>query len=82
MGTQGVTIINKNEYLDKVKNEIFGGLLRKMKIESVEQIGIITSVKLRIESSENNFISYNSLVLDAYNRKKIMNNLTVIKAKE
>ena len=51
MGTQGVTIINKNEYLDKVKNEIFGGLLRKMKIESVEQIGIITSVKLRIESS-------------------------------
>lgn len=82
MGTQGITIINKNEYLDKVKNGIFGGLLRKMKIESVEQSGIITSVKLRIESSENNFISYNSLVLDADNRKKIMNNLAVIKAKE
>lgn len=81
MGTSGVTVINKKEYLEKIELGIFGGLPRKMKIESIDQSGIIASVKLRIESSENNFISYNSLVLDTDGNWKIINNLAVVKAK-
>lgn len=81
MGTSGVTIIDKNEYLSKIKNRVFGGLPRKMKIEEIDQSGIIASVKLRIESSENDFISYNSLVLDTDNKWKIINNLAVVNAK-
>ncbi|MFA7688053.1 MAG: nuclear transport factor 2 family protein [Moheibacter sp.] len=81
MGTSGITIIDKNDYINKIKNGVFGGLPRKMKIEEIDQSGIIASVKLRIESSENDFISYNSLVLDTDNEWKIINNLAVVKAK-
>lgn len=81
MGTEGITIIDKIEYLNKVKDGIFGGLPRKMRIEKLDQSGNIASVKLRIESSENDFISYNSLVLDTDNEWKIINNLAVVKAK-
>jgi hypothetical protein len=81
MGASGITIIDKNDYLNKIKSGVFGGLPRKMKIEKIDQSGIIASVKLRIESSENDFISYNSLVLDTDNKWKIINNLAVVKAK-
>lgn len=81
MGTPGITIIDKNDYLDKIKRGVFGGLPRKMNIEEIDQNGIIASVKLRIESSENDFISYNSLILDTDNEWKIINNLAVVKAK-
>lgn len=81
MGKPGITLIDKSEYLDKIKRGVFGGLPRKMNIEEIDQNGIIASVKLRIESSENDFISYNSLVLDTDNEWKIINNLAVVKAK-
>ena len=82
MGSSGVTIIDKEGYLNKIGSGVFGGLPRKMKIEELDQCGIIASVKLRIESSENDFISYNSLVLDTDNEWKIINNLAVVKAKK
>lgn len=53
-----------------------------MKIEEIDKTGTIASVKLRIESSENDFISYNSLVLDTDNEWKIINNLAVVKTKK
>lgn len=79
MGTSGVTIIDKKEYLNNIRSGVFGGLPRQMKIEQLDQSGIIASVKLRIESSENDFISYNSLVLDTDDQWKIINNLAVVK---
>ena len=82
MGNSGITIIDKDEYLSKIKSGVFGGLPRKMKIEEIDQSGIIASVKLRIESSVNDFISYNSLVLDTDNECKIINNLAVVKSKK
>ena len=82
METLGVTIIDKKEYLNKIKSGVFGGLPRKIKIEKFDQSGIISSIKLRIESSKNDFISYNSLVLDTDNEWKIINNLAVVTAKK
>lgn len=82
METAGITIIDKKEYLSKIKSGVFGGIPRKMKIEQIDQTGTIASVKLRIESSENDFISYNSLVFDTDNQWKIINNLAVVKAKK
>ena len=81
MGTSGITIIDKTEYLNKIKSGVFGGIPRIMKIEELDQSRIIASVKLRIESSENDFISYNSLVLDTDNQWKIINNLAVVTTK-
>lgn len=81
MGKTGVSIIDKKEYLNKIKSGVFGGLPRKMKIKKIDQSGIIASVKLKIESSENDFISYNSLVLDTDDQWKIINNLAVVTAK-
>lgn len=82
METVGVTILDKNDYLNNIKSGVFGGIPRKMTIEEIDQSGIIASVKLRIESLENNFISYNSMVLDMDNEWKIINNLAVVTAKK
>lgn len=81
MGAAGVTIINKEKYLTNIREGVFGGLPRKLKIESLDEYESIAMVKLRLESSENYFISYNSLVLDTDNEWKIINNLAVVEAK-
>ena len=82
MGNAGVTIIDKKTYLENIKNGIFGGLPRKITIESIEDSETIAMVKLRLESSENYFVSYNSLVLDTDNEWKLINNLAVVEAKK
>ena len=82
MGTPGITIIDKQKYLSNIRDGIFGGLPRKMTIESIDESETIATVKLRLESSENYFISYNSLVLDIDNEWKIINNLAVVEAKK
>lgn len=82
MGTSGVTIIDKQHYLKNIKEGVFGGLPRKMIIESIDESATIASVKLRLESSENYFVSYNSLVLDTDNEWKIINNLAVVESKK
>jgi hypothetical protein len=82
MGTAGVTVIDKQKYLENVSEGVFGGLPRIMAIESVDHSETIATVKLRLESSENHFISYNSLVLDIDNQCKIINNLAVVETKK
>lgn len=81
MGTSGVTIIDKQKYLSNIREGIFGGLPRIMKIENIDEYDTIAMVKLRLESSENHFVSYNSLVLDIDNQWKIINNLAVVESK-
>ncbi|RYE54278.1 MAG: hypothetical protein EOP48_12685 [Sphingobacteriales bacterium] len=78
MGTPGVTIIDKHTYLSNIQEGIFGGLPRKIVIESIDESKTIAMVKLRLESSENYFLSYNSLVLDTDNQWKLINNLAVV----
>ncbi|MEO8516911.1 MAG: nuclear transport factor 2 family protein [Flavobacterium sp.] len=82
MGTSGVTIIDKQKYISNIKEGVFGGLPRKMTIESIDNIETIAMVKLRLESSENYFVSYNSLVLDIDNEWKLINNLAVVESKK
>lgn len=81
MGTSGATIIDKEKYLANIRNGIFGGLPRVMIIENIDVSETIASVKLRLESSENHFFSYNSLVLDTDNKWKIISNLAVVTKK-
>jgi len=78
MGTPGVTVIDKEGYLSRIRDKVFGGLPREMIIEQVDVAGKIAMVKLRLKSSENHFVSYNSLVLDTDGRWKIVNNLAVV----
>ncbi|WP_316793705.1 nuclear transport factor 2 family protein [Pedobacter frigoris] len=82
MGTPGVTIIDKQQYLSNIKAGVFGGLPRQMKIEHIDSSGTVAMVKVRLESSENHFVAYNSLILDTDNRWKIINNLAVVEAKK
>jgi hypothetical protein len=81
MGIPGITIIDKEKYLSNIKAGVFGGLPRKIEIESIDHSDTIAMVKLRLESSENYFLSYNSLVLDVDNEWKLINNLAVVEAK-
>lgn len=82
MGTPGVTVIDKQKYLSNIRDGIFGGVPRIMTIESIDDSETIAMVKLRLESSENHFVSYNSLVLDVDNEWKLINNLAVVEAKK
>jgi len=82
MGTTGVTIIDKQKYLSNIREGIFGGSPREMIIESIDESETVAMVKLRLESAENSFVSYNSMVLDTDNEWKIINNLAVVKAKD
>jgi hypothetical protein len=82
MGIAGVTLIDKLKYLENIEKGIFGGLPRKMEIEYIEQNGTIAMIKIRLESSENYFASYNSLVLDIDNEWKLIYNLAVVESKE
>ncbi|MEJ7643923.1 MAG: nuclear transport factor 2 family protein [Chryseolinea sp.] len=82
MGTPGVKIIDKSRYLKNIQDGIFGGLPRVMKIESIDVEETIAMVKLRLESQENYFLSYNSLVLDAGGEWKLIGNLAVVEAKK
>lgn len=81
MGTPGVTLIDKQKYLSNIRGGIFGGIPRKMTIESIDDSATIAMVKLRLESAENCFVSYNSLVLDTDNAWKLIHNLAVVEAK-
>lgn len=82
MGTPGITIIDKQKYLSNIRDGIFGGLPRVMKIESIDDNETIAMVKLRLESAENHFVSYNSLVLDIDNEWKLINNLAIVETKK
>lgn len=82
MGIPGVTVIDKKKYISNIRDGIFGGLPRKMKIERIEDFGTIANVALWLESSENYFLSFNSLVLDVDNRWKLISNLAVVEARE
>ena len=81
MGTPGVTIIDKAQYLANIKTGIFGGLPRKMSIESLDESGTIAMVKLRLESAANHFLSYNALVLDEGGEWRLINNLAIVEPK-
>jgi len=80
MGMPGTAIINKKNYISNIENGIFGGFPRKMRIERIDDFGTIANVALWLESSENEFVSFNSLVLDVDNRWKIISNLAVVEA--
>ncbi len=82
MGTAGITIIERQQYLSNIEDGVFGGLPRTMEIESIDYCETIAMVKLRLESSANYFVSYNSLVLDTDNEWKLVNNLAVVAAKK
>jgi hypothetical protein len=82
MGKPGIAIIGKQQYLSNVRSGVFGGLPRVMKIESIDAGETIAMVKLRLESAENYFVSYNSMVLDVDNEWKLINNLAVVQAKK
>jgi hypothetical protein len=81
LGEPGVAILNKEQYIDNIEKGIFGGLPRKMEILMLDESETIAMVKIRLESTINNFVSYNSMVLDTDNEWKLINNHVVVEAK-
>lgn len=81
MGTPGITIIDKEKNIQNIRDGVFGGLPRQMLIEQIDASATIAFVKLRLESSENHFVSYNSLALDSDNEWRLINNLAVVEPK-
>ncbi|HKX87327.1 MAG TPA: nuclear transport factor 2 family protein [Flavobacterium sp.] len=82
LGEPGVAILNKVQYIANIEKGIFGGLPRKMEIMMLDESDTIAMVKIRLESAQNNFVSYNSMVLDTDNEWKLINNHVVVEAKK
>jgi len=80
MGAPGVTIIDKEGYLSKIREKVFGGLPREMTIEHIDADESIAAVKLRLKSGENDFVSWNQLLLDEDGNWKLISNLAIVKA--
>ncbi|GAA4041613.1 hypothetical protein GCM10022409_29530 [Hymenobacter glaciei] len=78
LGTAGVTLLSRHQYLANVEAGIFGGVPRLMTIEHVDVSGGLAMVKLRLESAENHFLSYNSLVADAEGNWQLLYNVAVV----
>lgn len=81
MGSSGITVIDKKQYIANIRKGVFGGIPRKMKIESINYFETIANVTLHLESAEDYFVSYNSLFFDFDNRWKLIHNLAVVNAK-
>lgn len=81
MGKPGVVRIDKQQYLANIREGIFGGVPRKMTIESTDESEAIAMVKLRLESAGNHFVSYNSFVLDTDGEWKLIHNLAIVESK-
>ena len=82
LGEPGVAILNKAQYLNNIEKGVFGGLPRKMEIELVDENDTIAMVKIRLESEKNDFVSYNSMVLDTDNEWKLINNHVIVEARK
>ena len=82
LGTPGIALLTKEQYIQNIEKGVFGGLPRKMEIVMIDESETIALVKLRLESSVNNFVSYNSMVLDTDNEWKLVNNHVVVEAKQ
>lgn len=82
MGKPGVAVIDKQQYLKNIETGVFGGLPRQVSIDRIDLAGTIGMVKVRLESIENSFVSYNSFVLDLDNEWRLINNLAVVIAKQ
>ena len=80
MGNPGVKIIDRKAYISNVKEGVFGGLPREMEILSIDESSSIASVKIRLKSEQNNFVSYNLLVLDSDNEWRLIHNLAIVEA--
>lgn len=82
MGKPGVMVIDKQQYLKNIEAGIFGGLPRQVSIDHIDLDGTIGMVKVRLESVENSFVSYNSFVREEDNEWRLINNLAFVVAKK
>ena len=61
-GEKGVYVIDKEKYCSLISDKIFGGIPRKMDVNSIDIEGDIAMVKVSLQSKELYFKSFISLV--------------------
>lgn len=76
---EGVFVINKSEYINLIRDKVFGGIHRDITIESINVHGRIAMVKVRLESAKMIFVSYISLIND--NSWKVIKNFPHVEYK-
>ena len=80
MGNPGVAIIDRDGYLEKIRENVFGGIPREMSVEHIDHEGNIALVKLKLRSDANSFVSYNSLVRGEIGQWQLIANLALVEA--
>lgn len=71
---KGLVIFSKSQYLDLIKQKVFGGKPREITIISVDQVGKIAMVKVLLKSSALSFTSFISVIQNEETEWKIIEN--------
>ena len=78
-GSKEVSIMNKEVYLEKIRNKEFGGDNRKVNIEQITLNGTTATVKVLLEGSKMSFNSLITLVKDEENKWKLISDVPIVK---
>ena len=77
---EGIYVFSKEQYIDLVKTKKFGGNLRSIEYQFIEQMGNIAVAKASLESQS---LKFSSLIMLAYTNGdwQVINNTPTIEAK-
>ena len=79
LDSRGISMVNKETYLQNIKDKVFGGTPREMIIEQIDKTGTIAFAKLQLKSTTKHFFTYVSLLYDENKNWQIIFYLTDIK---
>ncbi len=78
-GSNEVTVMPREVYLQKIKTGEYGGDTRQVKVESVLQNGTLATAKVTFVGKQMTFISLLELVKDDQNRWKLISDAPIVK---
>jgi|SRR5690606_19813716 len=76
----GIFVFSKTDYIELIRTEKFGGNPRSITYESVNLVGNIATVQVKLESQ---YLIFNSLIICVFEDEKwkVINNFPIIEIK-
>lgn len=78
-GSDKVSILTKEVYLEKIRSKAFGGDNRKVNIESIELTNSTAMAKVSLVGSKATFISLFTLIKNENNEWKLISDVPIVK---
>lgn len=78
-GSDKVSVLTKEVYLEKIRSKAFGGDNRKVNIESIELTNSTAMAKVSLIGSKATFISLFTLIKNENNEWKLISDVPIVK---